>query len=221
MSQPRWGLTDPSRSSRVSSGRGGTSSAVERVYSYAPFEFQRAFRRLRLDLANLKRARIVVPDYGTTLAPRVERVFSTLPDRDFPEVAARAPAVESTIIKILERMEFPYPLATELAEHYWFWFCYYLRLHPDAHENVPQEALELWASKLEDQNRIFHRKLGDIVIELAMLAPEVWEDNVLGPIAVSRSREREEEDVVFKEFEDDLEGLDECLTKIHGSFVSK
>jgi hypothetical protein len=36
----------------------------------------------------------------------------------------------------------------DLAELFWFFFCYHLRVHKKGHENVPKETLNIWAEKI-------------------------------------------------------------------------
>lgn len=194
---------------------GGTSVAVGEVYSYAPFDFQRRFRRLMPYLERLGRTH-----RGTTKTERavalayLTRACEAFPLDEFPTVAQRLPAFRSAMTHAMSHRKVPPALPAELAEVFWFWFCYHLRLHPTAHENVPEEVLEYWASRLGGHDARSNRVLGDLVLELRGLLPEVNSDPDLKAIATARKDERKSEERILADFESDLDGLDEFVKAI-------
>ncbi len=194
---------------------GGTSAAVGEVYSYAPFEFQRRFRRLSPRLE-----RLVRNGHGTTRTERsvaltyLTNACEEFPTAEFPAVAGRLPAFRSAMTHALSGRKVPPELPAELAELFWFWFCYHLRLHPSAHENVPEDILEYWAARLGDHDARFDRLLGDIVLELRASLPGVASDPDLRAIATARREERKVEDRILAEFAPDLDGLGEFVRSV-------
>lgn len=196
---------------------GGVEKAVEAVYTRAPFEFQRRYRECRNLILDRSRTPAGVRDFGRNmLLPALESAMKVFPEADFPVVSRKVPAFRSVMRLILEEEEVDVRLVREVSEEFWFWFCYHLRLHPDAHENVSEETLEHWRDRLGTEERRYHRMLGDHILRLARDHPSVMDDDVLGPMFIERSKQAEEEDAIIDEAASELEGLEDFLRDIHG-----
>ncbi len=197
---------------------GGTSVAVGEVYAYAPFEFQRRFKRLTPRVERLVRdGRRRTKKEQSVALTYLANACEAFPTAEFPTVAEQLPAFKSAMTYSLSDRRIP----SELAELFWFWFCYHLRLHPRAHENVPEEILEYWASRLGDHDMRFTRLFGDIVLELMTSLPEVGSDPDLKAIATARLEERQVEDSIMTEFEPDLKGLEQFVRSIRSAPSSR
>lgn len=197
------------------SGDGKIDEAVNEVYAKAPFEFQRKYKACRDAFSDLKRANFYTTGYGPNyIWPKMVEAFKSFPKDDFPIVARSLPAMEELMKVVLHQPDPDYGCVNEISEEFWTWFCYYLRLHPKGHENVPDETLEVWREKLEWENERFHRMLGDRVLDIRERHPSIKKNNILGPIASERSRTSKQEDDIISSFEKDVEGLDSFLSQI-------
>lgn len=191
-------------------GEGGLERAIADVYSYAPFDFQREFRHLRTLFRETRNAAQPLASLGpTVLAPQAERAFRAFPSREFPGVAAYADEVASVVVHLLRDRPRELQLTNEIAEKFWEFFCYHLRLHPNGHENVPPEALQIWEETLPSEKQRFEIVLGGHLAQAAELLPDI----VRQAGVASRIRHPETADAEFErllaEVSPALEGLGE------------
>jgi hypothetical protein len=83
-----------------------------------------------------------------------------------------------------------YVLSKELLEEFWEWFCYFLRVHPSAHENVPRETIEFWRERLDWETERYARILGDHIVQASFKDHSLDKDPVLGDRALRKRQRR-------------------------------
>ncbi|MHB8584864.1 MAG: hypothetical protein ACYDDF_03385 [Thermoplasmatota archaeon] len=155
-------------------GQGGVERAVNDVYSYAPFEFQRAFREWRRETTEVHnwQAGHGGPA-GIVLAGKFRTTLAAFPKEEFPECADRSRAILSAVGSLLDARPSELQMAGELAEQFWQFFCYYLRLHPKGHENVASQTLDLWRAELDAQTLKFDTVFAGHLAQIAEVVPEI------------------------------------------------
>lgn len=194
------------------SGSRRIDDAVSEVYDEAPFDFQRKYKACRDAFAGVRGAGIRISNYGEDhIWPMLNDAFESFPANDFPHVAERVPAVRELLHKMLLKEEPPYALANEVSEEFWAWFCYYLRLNPRCHENVPRETIDHWSEVLEEEERRFRRMLGDHALDVVERCGESEISADLQHMADERMESLEEEDEILASFKDDIDGLNDFL----------
>lgn len=185
---------------------------VNVVYSYAPFPFQDAYRRVRNMFIDLRGAQ--VPLDGLTepvLGPLVRRAMDVFPVQDFPDLKERVESFKAAMYALIRADIRGLELARELSEAFWFAFCYHLRLHPRGHQNVPDSTLDYWASALPNQIAHFDNVFGGILREFARVAPSVTRDHVVSQL-VREAEEKREEDLAFiRSFDAELNDIGKFL----------
>ena len=175
---PRYDVSDPvvlkieefaGRFISEYSGPEGAEMAIDRVYGDAPFVFQNDYRKLRESLKITKNR--VPPDkyVRSMVMPLFERAMNTFPEdfsaiadtkKDFEEVFRIAAGNKTKIRKLFE-----------MAEDFWFFFCYHLRLHPKCHENVPRSTLDIWEETISWESEIYEHNLQNSVREFYTGSP--------------------------------------------------
>jgi hypothetical protein len=190
------------------------NEAIEEVYSYAPFEFQRAYRKCKDSILDQMRTQVNWKNYAKDVVwPCFDSACASFPKTEFPEVADALPVFRRLMEQVLvEDASYPdYVLSKELLEEFWEWFCYFLRVHPSAYENVPRETIEFWRERLDWETERYSRILGDHVVQAASRDRSLSEDPLLGPVVDSRLKRVSEENDAISLFDDDFEGLDNFL----------
>jgi len=206
------------------SAPGGVEKAVDEVYALAPFEFQRRFKKCRDSIYSAMRRTVDIKDYGEkVLWPLVESACKSflVISRDFPEVAESLPSFKASMEYVLHDRATNYPLAYEISEEFWSWFCYFLRLHPKAHENVPRETLDVWEEKLDWETERYKKMFGDHIVELASKNPNIDKHQILREIADTRRKVFAEERDIIASFDKDFDDLDKFLREVKRSYRAK
>lgn len=194
------------------SGQGRIDDAVNEVYENAPFDFQRKYKACRDAFVSVRGAKVNITDYGENyIWPKMGEAFESFPANDFPHVAERVPVVRDLLHRILLEEKPPYAIANEVSEEFWAWFCYFLRLNPQCHENVPRETIEHWTETLEVEDHRFHRMLGDHAVDVVERCDKTEVSPNLQHMADERMERSKEEDDILASFEDDIDGLDDFL----------
>jgi hypothetical protein len=67
----------------------------------------------------------------------------------------------------------------DMAERFWFFFCYYLRIDKKCHENITNETLEVWKSLIPWEKEMYIRSLQDIAHDLQLSGKEKRIDSIL------------------------------------------
>jgi len=190
------------------------NEAIEEVYSYAPFEFQRAYRKCKDSILDQMRTQVNWKNYAQDVVwPCIDSACASFPKKEFPEVAETLPVfrrlMEQVLVKDTSHPD--YVLSKELLEEFWEWFCYFLRVHPSAHENVPRETIEFWRERLDWETERYARILGDHIVQASFKDHSLDKDPVLGDAVESRLKKASEENDAISLFDDDFEGLEDFL----------
>ncbi|MDD4669376.1 MAG: hypothetical protein PHE95_06090, partial [Candidatus Methanomethylophilus sp.] len=131
------------------SGKEGAELAIDEVYDQAPFRFQNDYRKLRESLKNISGNQTAMFENTVSIAgPLFETAMAHFP-YEFSVIAK-----EKEQFKILFRTmlanKAPSGDLFSLAEDFWFYFCYYLRLNSKCHENVTCSTLSVWRDKIPE-----------------------------------------------------------------------
>ena len=190
--------------------------AVREVYLNAPFEFQRRYRNLRRLMHDPNPAG--QDQYNGQCMEAMKASFEVFPAGEFPDITEQAGIVEHALEESFTSPAPDLPLITELSDEFWNWFCYFLRLHPDGHQNVPRETLEYWQDELEDRTRQFEHMLGDHLLRLSEENLALEKDELFEPVIQKRRKELEEYKSLVDGIRDDFEGFDAFLADVKKSF---
>ena len=194
---------------------------IEEVYSYAPFDFQRKFRTCREAIGDCLHSKIDWKDFSETmLIPYYKSACDSFPRKEFPIVAKHLPVFERTMEYLLTRRENSEAnciLANEISEEFWFWYCYFLRINKKAHENIPENTIDYWASRLENETIRYERFIGDHLLQLNEIDSDLNNDNILLPLIESRRSTSLEENEILSEYAKDIQDIDatHCDFKIN------
>jgi hypothetical protein len=181
---------------------------VDYVYSYAPFPFQDHYRRLRTMFIDLRGSEIPVENLtDSMLSPLLRNAMVAFPHHDFPELSDRARTFETAMTALLGAGMEALVLARELSEAFWFVFCYFLRLHPAAHQYVPQKTLDYWVANLDTQVTHFDNSFNGILVESADKIPGILADRRIASMVDASRRAREEDLRFIRGFDSELNDL--------------
>lgn len=169
--------------------------AVDEVYSHAPYDFQRRFRDVRMNLRITGRG-----SSGEAAAHRADlwnlalEAFDVFPVRHFPAVTPYlAPVKEAIRLTTSVGLERNRALSEEVIEGFWSLFCHFLRVDRVGHFDVEKATVEEWVENAESTLAYFSRNFGDIVVSLADVDPTVADDATLGSIVSSRRSDQRTE----------------------------
>lgn len=182
---------------------------VDYVYGYAPFEFQRSFRYFRervglslySDLDDTQAAQGI-------LLPNLEKASEDFDRREFGDTRGQK-EIQFETLRALLRSDGPdLRLIRDIAENFWFHYCYYLRLHPRAHENVPVQTKQVWMEDLEAQVPNLLGEFSDLLEQAVDHVPELADHEQVGQALASYREQREELDDLLRTTDPWFEGLD-------------
>lgn len=137
-------------------GTEGVESAIDEVYSEAPFEFQNEYRKLResLRISKSRNPYENFKDYALSLLKNAMDVFP----KEFSVISRQ----KDEFVAVFEgavRNNTPEEVLFDMAEDFWFFFCYYLRINKKCHENVTNETLRIWRSVIPSEKERFERSI--------------------------------------------------------------
>lgn len=192
---------------------------VDRAYERAPFDFQRAFRMVRMNrgrtgLGSALHESAQKADLWTL----VHDAFEVFPKDRFhllrPAGEATRELVNYTWNRITRRDA---KTAADALEQYWAVFASFLRLDPLGHSSaVSRSDLEYWQELADRDLTRFNRAVGDLTLHVARDEPGILEDAVLGPIGNRRIEERKEADEAIDFALEDADELRELLSQAKG-----
>lgn len=189
------------------------------MYSYAPFDFQRSFRsfrdRVRLslysDLHDSQAAEGI-------LLPNLDKASEDFDRKEFSDLRKHKEVQFAALRSLLKTGDPDLNLIEQIAENFWFHFCYYLRLHPRAHENVPVQTKQVWMEDLETSVPNLVGQFSDLLERAVRQAPDL-EDNPAVEEALETYRaEREQLDSLLDETDEFFEGLGEFSQEAEGAY---
>lgn len=174
---------------------------ISKVYSYAPFPFQRAYRDLRETYLDIMGSQIPVEKIqGRLVLKALRAALVEFPHAEFPEFGRETDRfrrlMEHLIAADLEGIR----LARETSEIFWFGFCYHLRLHPQAHENVPRSTLDYWRDCLPDHMNHYETSLNSIILEAGETVSNIREFDDFEDLFKRAEETEKEAEQVFADF---------------------
>lgn len=175
------------------------NKTIQDVYQTAPFEFQKKFLNLREIFYGRRFAFNWDNDaYKTISKPIITETFSTFPKNDFPELGGMYAIVNEFIEFSLEE-DWSFNLLQNVCTNFWFFFCYYLRLHKDSYENISKETLSIWEEKLEFENYRYRKIIGDLIIKYANKHSNILKNKLLKEEYKWRKADRKEAKQIIDE----------------------
>jgi len=196
-------------------GKEGIKKAVDEVYAHAPFQFQRDFKDCRDEFFSINHRQIDIEYYGeTVLLPLIERACASFPTEEFPEVTPHILAFKEAMKYVLSSSRPNYQMGHKFCIEFWEWFCYYLRLHDSAHENVSRETLLVWAEKIEPETTRYMRIFGDRLVNFSNMDDSIKSIPHLGSVIKERKQRIEEELKILASFDDDFNDLEKFLEHV-------
>jgi hypothetical protein len=182
----------------------GIEKIIDKIYSFAPYKFQRDFRDLRKEIDSIKDTAIQwEPLRKQKIAHCKEKALVSFPKKFRHGDLIEGLNLWNTLFDtILSHDPVDYKLLKNINETFWYQFCYHLRL--DSNGNVPEWVLDRWMEDLEfDSRELYYQQL-DIAndcLESGYRLPET----ILKAIE-SRKRDKAELD---RELKDLYDGEDE------------
>lgn len=174
---------------------------IDDVYSYAPYKFQKKFLELRKTFYGINNAyNWDKESYKELSKPIFNRTYDNFPIHDFKELKDEYNLVKTFIETKIESDDWKFKILEKISKHFWFLFCYHLRLNPKARENIPSEILRYWKEKLpNDENR--HRKsIADIVINSIDKDDNLLDNPVIKEFYEWRKKDKEETKKLINDF---------------------
>ena len=165
------------------SGEEGAEMAVDEVYAAAPFEFQNRFRMLRESL-RISRTNLVAVNQTDVIDSLFENAMGCFPHDEFPEVSPYAVQFSAVFKAALDSGVYVRELQ-EIAEYFWFYFCYHLRLHDRCHENVSVQTLGVWADAIPAETTDYERTIQN---QAYLVDPEGSSGDVVRALLLERER---------------------------------
>ena len=188
------------------SGSEGMERVIDKVYENAPFKFQNEYRKLRENLKIAKKS--VPPDnyVRSVLMPLFKSAMSSFPKafshmndikNDFMCVFAIAAEEGATTSELFD-----------IAEDFWFFFCYHLRLNPKCHENVPRSTLDIWADILPWESEMYERNLWN---NIHRFYKKHGSDPTADRLSEEWKRDMDEFEKLLSEYPDGMDDMDSVL----------
>lgn len=183
-------------------------------YEGAPFEFQKTFKNCRDILFDKTRSLYNSDINGNEVVLTLfNKAFETFPnDKLFRPIKEFIPTFLRLITYPLSDSKEDMHIVNDLSEEFWYWFAYFLRVHPIAHENINTETLTYWRSRLEPETKRFYRNFDDYVYRLSLRYHEITNDNLLSVHLNSIKQRQAEWENEISEFEKITADLDEFLS---------
>lgn len=192
---------------------------VDHVYGYAPFEFQRSFRyfRERVHLSLYSDLHDSQAAEGILL-PNLDKASEDFDRKEFGDLREDKEVQFATLRGLLQSGDPNLGLIHEIAENFWFQFCYYLRLHPRAHENVPVQTKQIWMEDLETSVPNLVGQFSDLLERAVEQEPDLEDHPPVSEALETYREEREELDSLLDETDRYFEGLEEFSREAEGAY---
>lgn len=120
------------------------TAIVDEVYDGAPFPFQVAFLKFRRRLVDRSDYWKFEQPVEGILLPLFDLAMDQFPYRDFPELITLAHQYKRLTRYALELKLHALDYAASFTEEFWQAYCYFLRIHPQGHQNVSESRLINW-----------------------------------------------------------------------------
>ena len=138
----------------------GIERIVDKIYSFAPYDFQRDFRDLRKEIDSIKDTSIQLePFRKQRIARYKDKAYGSFPKKfGNGDLADGIELWSSFFDSALSHDPVDYRLLKNMNETFWYQFCYHLRL--DSNGNVPDRVLDRWREDLEyDSRELYYQQL--------------------------------------------------------------
>lgn len=129
---------------RYGDDREGVERAVDDVYLQAPLDFQRNYKTLRESL-NISRINAPYVNQQEYIRSLFDKAMSSFPDSKFKNIIRQKNDFTAVFKECLDS-NVPSNNLFDIAEDFWFFFCYHLRLKYNY--NVGRGIKDAWKSKL-------------------------------------------------------------------------
>ncbi|MHB8360945.1 MAG: hypothetical protein ACYDAO_03700 [Thermoplasmataceae archaeon] len=182
-------------------------------YENAPFDFQRNYKTVRDTLFDRSKSSSKSNQFWEDiLLPLFQKTFDSFPrDALFKPVADFVPAFMELIKYPSSGQTSELNIVNEISEEFWYWFCYFLRIHPSAHENVNKNTVSYWRSQIDNETQRFIRNFEDHVLSLSKEYEDISRNAVLSPY-LERVRDKAATlERTLEDFDETMQGLDEFL----------
>ncbi|MHB1709629.1 MAG: hypothetical protein ACYCT2_09170 [Thermoplasmataceae archaeon] len=179
-------------------------------YDRAPFEFQRRYKVVRDMLFDrtISAGRSNNPSGNNLMLPLLQNAFESFPkEKLFKPVADLIPAFTELMKYLSSGYVEEFKTVNEVSEEFWYWFCYFLRIHPAAHENVNESTLAFWRSELNGKTETFIRNFEDHVLSSSKKYEEISRNDLLSPYLEMANKRA-------ISFAETLEGFDETMSDL-------
>jgi len=196
-------------------GDGKSELLVDRAYEFAPYDFQRKFRIVRIHLGRTGRgSQFQETARVGDLWTQTHDAFQVFPKGDFPSLEVGAIVTQRIVNYSWNRLEKRDTYAAaDTLEQFWAAFASCLRASPAGHSDaVPEWLVEEWDHLAVLDTARFTRAAGDMAIRLSKTDPDVRKDDLLGEIAESREAERQSADREIDEALSDADELQAILS---------
>ncbi len=174
---------------------------IDDVYSYAPYEFQKKFLELRKTFYGISNAyNWDKESYKELSRPIFSDTYDKFPIDEFKELEDEYNLVKTFIETRLESDDWKFKILEEISKHFWFLFCYHLRLNPKARENIPSEILHYWEEKLPSDADRHKKSIADIIIKTIEKDDSLLEKQVIRDFYEWRKKDKKETKKLIDDF---------------------
>ena len=156
-------------------------------------DFQRDYRVLRESL-KISKSNVPYDNYQEYLSTLFKKAMSSFPDNKFRNVKKQKDAFEAVFMHSLES-DVPNEGLFDMAEDFWFYFCYHLRLKYN--ENVSQGIKNSWKSKIPLETSRYDASIQNYAYQYCRDSKD--------PAIIGLLKDREDR---LKELDQLMEGLD-------------
>lgn len=184
---------------------------VDRVYAYAPFEFQRAYRSVRHAIYDAGQSPLGLDAVAQVLDGLIREALEKFPREDFPDVAYYADCAFTAATTTLRQDASQLALVAEALEKFWEFWCYHLRLHDQGHENVPDTTLAVWNEELGPQEQEYRIVFRSHLRAMLASAPALRDDGLFRPWLAKLDHTDEQADASMERWSQVLDGVDDFV----------
>lgn len=192
-------------------------------YLNAPFEFQKKYKRLRDFYYNIPDSdlRKLNGSKGEMLKLLRSALSSFPQDPFFKDIRTFLPTFDEFMFQVLDSESTTISVIKEILEEFWYWFCYFLRAHPSAHENVPDLTVAYWVSRTPIETVNFEREFREHLSDLSNSIEVLKKNKLFESYLTKADSERIEFNEVLEDFQGSIIGLDEFLKENKTKIVPK
>lgn len=144
-------------------------NAVNKVYEYAPYDFQKAYKDFRSDFS----LRTTIDEDGSfrTMAfyqNEFDDAIKLFPGKEFPELRVLSKKLEKVVKSIFDEFPQHNKIGIVMAVEFWKIFCKFLRASERGHAYVSHERVSYWNKKalddLQEYKEVLYNKINEIIL---------------------------------------------------------